>query len=261
MSYHFIFDMDGTLIDTEFEVSKITQQIVADKGFDVAPEIVHQLFSGYPSREKFQGTAGLLGGRIAEEDIPQMSARHEDMKKALYKKEHVPLVRGIPELLAHLNLRADFLSVATSASKETADIAIEKAGLTKFFNGRVFGSDSSPSGKKKPAPDVYLHAMAVFSEALPGLTVETIAIEDSVAGVAAAKAAGIGVIIGYVDPYFGGAEAAIKRTQDMKSAGATAILRDFSDIPSFLASVSQNVSPAGLKQAAPKKKDKNIPLG
>lgn len=234
--------MDGTLIDTEFEVSKITQQIAADKGFDVPPETVHQLFSGYPSREKFQGIAGLLGGRIAEEDIPEMSERHEAMKKALYQKEGVPVVEGVVALLEHLELSRHFMSVATSAPKSTAELALEKGGLTKYFNGRVFGSDSSPSGKKKPDPAVYLHAMAEFAKENPAVVFETVAIEDSVAGVAAAKAAGVQTIIAYMDPYFGDGDASVKRAEDLKSAGATAILRDLRDIQSFLAALPQKAS-------------------
>ena len=66
-----------------------------------------------------------------------------------------------------------------------------KPDLKRFFEGRMFSALETPTGKPKPAPDVFLFA-AEATGRRPGEL--TFVIEDSVHGIAAAKAAGMRVI-------------------------------------------------------------------
>ena len=79
------------------------------------------------------------------------------------------------------------LGVASNSPRRLVDTALQTAGLSGAFDAIVTSEDVPRS---KPAPDIYLEACRRL-----GVTpAETLALEDSASGVAAAKAAGLACI-------------------------------------------------------------------
>ena len=93
-------------------------------------------------------------------------------------------------------------------------------GLYERFAGRIFSSDDVARGK--PAPDVFLHAAAQMSARPCGC----VAVEDSRAGVQAARAAGMRVLA-----YAGGLTPA-----QMLEGPNTVVFHDMRELPSLLGS-------------------------
>lgn len=219
---HFIFDFDGILGDTEFEVSKITHALAAERGVEPLNVLdVHAQFSGYPTAYKFNGIAEAAGTAFSEQALEELHVQHEAKKAALYEKA-IPLVSGIIPVLESLQSQGHVLSVATSNPTPIARSAVEKAGLSKYFNDRVFGCDTKE--QKKPAPHCYEQAIAA-NQNLNGPMLN-IGIEDSVSGMhAAAKACAY--TIGLIDNRFGAADMAAQKIADMKAAGASIVIRDY----------------------------------
>jgi beta-phosphoglucomutase-like phosphatase (HAD superfamily) len=79
-----------------------------------------------------------------------------------------------------------------------------------------------PTASPKPAPNVYLHAIAQFGVSPR----ETIVIEDSVFGVRAAKAAGARVV-----GFTGGRHSWPGHADRLTEAGAETVIRRFADLP------------------------------
>ena len=108
--------------------------------------------------------------------------------------------------------------VASSGSHEKMRYTLGKTGLYERFSGRIFSADEVSRGK--PAPDLFLHAAARMGVA----PADCAAVEDSAAGVQAARAAGMPVF-----GYAGGV------TPAARLAGAgTIVFLDMRDLPGLL---------------------------
>jgi HAD superfamily hydrolase (TIGR01509 family) len=104
--------------------------------------------------------------------------------------------------------------VASSSSLDRIRVSLETTGLLRFFESRIFSANDVAQGK--PAPDVLLHAAAKM-----GISpADCIVVEDSAAGVAAARAAGM-TPIGFV----GSAQDA-SMGANLMAAGARTLIAD-----------------------------------
>jgi beta-phosphoglucomutase-like phosphatase (HAD superfamily) len=107
---------------------------------------------------------------------------------------------------------------------------VEKTGLGPYFTGRIFSSLETPSGKPKPAPDVFLHAATTLG-ANPA---NTFVVEDSVHGIAGAKLAGMRVI-----GFTGAAHSYAGHADVLTEAGAETVIKRWADFPGVLAALSE----------------------
>jgi HAD superfamily hydrolase (TIGR01509 family) len=107
-------------------------------------------------------------------------------KKELFRArmlERQPFSTEIFELLPEL--RDYQLAVVTSSGQTEVEPVLEKAGLRSFFHATVYGGDVQ---HHKPAPDPYLLAVERLGVR------NALAVEDSTAGEASARAAGLEVL-------------------------------------------------------------------
>ena len=176
-----VFDLDGVLIQTEEIWDDVRGRYIVDQGgrYDADAQ---RAMMGMSSKEWSRFLAEDLGvprtaAQVNQDVIELMAAEY---------REHLPLIDGAVEAVERL--AAEFtLGVASSSNRELIDLAVEIAGLERFFEATV---SSEEVERGKPAPDVYL-------EACRRVGVEparAAAVEDSHAGIAAAKAAGMRVI-------------------------------------------------------------------
>ena len=126
----------------------------------------------------------VLFGRQLEEDEQR---RFAEEKEGLYRelsRGRLVALSGLERLLERLHARGIPVAVATSAPPENVRHTLAELGLSARFD-RIVRADEVPRGK--PYPDVFLAAARVLG--LP--PADCLAFEDSPAGVAAAKAAGM----------------------------------------------------------------------
>lgn len=177
---NFIFDIDGTLIDTIDMYMPAMIDTLAQHGHPVAPDKVeqtkHDLF-GITGRDALR-----LAG-ISEDEIP---AIQQDWFKLAYQRaDRAKVIEGIPEMLNTLANRKDAkIAIATSKlADEYQEYFVNKYDFAKLFKVAITSADTK---KHKPAPDPILAAMDKMG-ADPATTVY---VGDTINDMKAAHAAG-----------------------------------------------------------------------
>lgn len=177
---NFIFDIDGTLIDTIDIYMPAMIDTLAQHGHPVAPDKVeqtkHDLF-GITGRDALR-----LAG-ISEEEIPEMLKDWFDL--AYQRADRAKVIEGIPEMLNTLANREDAkIAIATSKlADEYQEYFVNKYDFAKLFKVAITSADTK---KHKPAPDPILAAMDKMG-ADPATTVY---VGDTINDMKAAHAAG-----------------------------------------------------------------------
>ena len=175
-----IFDFDGVLVDSEPIRFKAGAQALAEVGESLTWERFTRSWLG---RTDEAGLRDLLGGRF-EADGRRIAER----RNALYEErlDEVPafadavgLLRRVPEGIR--------LAVATGSRRTEVARILGRLGLLPSFHTIITAEDYTSA---KPAPDPFLTAARRLD--LP--PVSCLAIEDTAAGVAAARAAGMPVV-------------------------------------------------------------------
>ncbi|MBW7910249.1 MAG: HAD family phosphatase [Alphaproteobacteria bacterium] len=174
---HVIFDLDGTIFDTEFEVSKITAELAADRGCAMTAEDVFRQFAGLGCEDKFAGIAHAAGMCFTSAEITELTLLHEDRKQQIYYREHLPVVAGVPDVLKALSAAGDILSIGSSNPSARSRLGLQKENLLDHFGSRIYGPDLV-DGRKKPDPAIFLLAMRANGSS----TTNTIVIEDTEPG-------------------------------------------------------------------------------
>jgi phosphoglycolate phosphatase/beta-phosphoglucomutase len=135
-------------------------------------------------------------GRILDEaNLNRLLQRKaEAYCEVLASWETLPLYPGLTDFLLKLRLANLHLALVSGAMRLEIETVLERAQLRPQFPIIVAGDDISTS---KPDPAGYLKAIEQLNAAEPGLDLqpsECLAIEDSFAGIEAAKRAGIPVV-------------------------------------------------------------------
>ncbi len=225
---HIISDLDGTLFDTEYDVSVITAMLASDAGFPVAADAVFCLCAGMGAREKFVFITA-QAGRMADADLlDRLAQDHEAMKADIYARDTLRLVPGAAALLDRLHASGALLSVGSSNPTDRQALGLAKTGLSDYFAGRLYGPDLV-MGRKKPDPAVFNLAMA--KARMPAAT--TVIIEDTEAGIVAGHRAGAKVVA-LLDPRFGDGALAASKTAAFYESGADQVVRHLDEIDGAL---------------------------
>lgn len=180
----FIFDLDGTLIDTEKIYRQVWPKAMAQLGHVFTEEQYLSLRSlGRPFAPlRFKEWYG--------EDFDYVEARR--IRKGFfdeYVAEHgIQLKKGAIELLTFLRNKGIVTAIATATDIERATEYINMTGLSGYFD-RVVSATMVDEGK--PSPKVYLYA----ASELGFKPEECVAVEDAPNGITSAYRAGLQVIM------------------------------------------------------------------
>jgi beta-phosphoglucomutase family hydrolase len=171
-----IFDMDGTLVHTEPLHQQSWIRAMGEVGIDLDVAHYDTHFSGRPGRET---TRDLYG--FTPEQAEEMSRR----LTTIFWELAAGNVEPLPGVRTFLTKIADIpKGVATSARRHSAARMLEELGLIDYF-GAIVTADDIAHGK--PDPEIFL----VAAERLGVAPEKCVVFEDSIAGVTAAKAAGM----------------------------------------------------------------------
>lgn len=179
-----LFDMDGTLIDTEKYYRIFWPKAMAEFGYRMTDEQVLSLRSlGRPF-----APARLREWFGENLDYYAIRARRTEMMEECLDREGIQRKPGAVEILEELKRRGIPAAVATATPPERTEKYLRLTGLRQYFD-RIISATQVKEGK--PSPDVYLYACEQL-----GVAPECcIAVEDAPNGVLAAHRAGCKVIM------------------------------------------------------------------
>ncbi len=174
-----LWDLDGTLIDSEPLWQQVTAELSAAMGRRLSPEKL-ALTQGATIRFSIETCAEHAGVQLTESLYRRFRQEMFDQMKLLLAD--APIIAGIPEVLASIQAAGIDNYVVTNTFRELADPALSALGK-QFFRGSICG-DEVVLGK--PDPEIYRQAAFTLGYA-PG---QCLVFEDSTAGMTAAVQAG-----------------------------------------------------------------------
>lgn len=169
-----LFDMDGTLFDTE----RLYKQCWMHAG---VPEDVYY---------------GMIGRTTAENDRtvaslgldPKRTRQKRNEYLEVLTKDGIPKKPSVDETLQAMKARGFKIALATANSPEAGRNNLERTGILPYFDAIASGSECK---RGKPFPDIFLLA----AEKLGIPAEECMVVEDSFGGVRAGRAAGMYTIM------------------------------------------------------------------
>lgn len=176
-----IFDMDGVIADSEYFNVKAKHIILQRNGIEVDWHY-HDKFLG--TTHEFMWTEMKKEFDQLREDVPYYIDLWVKMRKELIEEEGLKPMSGVVDLIHGLMEKGLKLAVASSSLKEDIMTNMDTFGITDCFDAFVSGSECENG---KPDPEIFLKA----ADALGKAAEECVVIEDSEAGVQAAKSAGM----------------------------------------------------------------------
>lgn len=210
-----IFDCDGVLVDSERLACETYAAIFTRAGYPLTSADVQARFLG----RSLQSTLTSIETEFGRPLPVDFAATLEAAVRQAFSTALQP-IPGIAELLQALPTSA---CVASSGSPERIRTSLKLTSLIDHFEPHIFSAHQVSAGK--PAPDLFLFAAAQMGVAPERCLV----IEDSVAGVTAARHANIPVI-----GFTGGSHCHDGTAGSLVAAGAKAVAMDASSLAALL---------------------------
>lgn len=198
-----LFDIDGTLVDTNYFHSLAWWRALRDAGEDIPVSAIHPLIG--------MGSDKLLEALLGEE---REGLREAHAEKYRPFKAEIRAFPGAGDLLAAVAKRGARVVLATSSAEADLEEALEAIGAEDSISEIVHGDDVEAS---KPAPDIFLTAL---DKADLDATA-TIVVGDSRWDIEASKRAGLKTVAVLT----GGTT-----RHDLEEAGAVAVYSDVAEL-------------------------------
>ena len=176
-----LFDLDGTLIDSEHFYLDSWNEILAEVGAELTYDDWVNNYMGttaHLNAQKIKDKYGLSAS------VEELTARRKQITIRLFKSTDVALMPFVPESLEYYRSKGLRMAIATSSQREDVEAIFERNGLGHFFEFMMTRNDVNEA---KPHPESYLRCV----ERLGIDKHECIVFEDTHTGIASAKAAGL----------------------------------------------------------------------
>lgn len=203
-----LFDLDGTLVDSEPRHRAAWASFFDSRGWEVSEETYTSHFVGRRGADAFRS----LDGPWRDEDPETLL---DEVRTHLAAEVTEPgTIPGAAELVRSVHRAGVPVAVVTSAVRTWADEALEFVGVADLVSLVVSGEDVTAG---KPDPEAYLTACSRL-----GVSPDRVAaFEDSVPGVTAAASAGITRVIGVLTT---------SNADALRAAGAHHVIEDLLDL-------------------------------
>ncbi|MFZ3238677.1 MAG: HAD family hydrolase [Stellaceae bacterium] len=206
-----IFDCDGVLVDSEPIVNRAHATALTGCGYPITADDLVDRFCGLSDADMFaiiereRGCALPLSYAALVGDIIEQQFRRS--LRAIF---------GVREVLDAL---PSARCVASSSTHDMIRRKLELTGLSPCFGEMLFSAEMVSRGK--PAPDLFLHAAAQMDVA----PARCVVVEDSAAGITAARTAGMAAI-----GFCGGGHCRPGHAERLRACGAVLVIAEMGEL-------------------------------
>jgi HAD superfamily hydrolase (TIGR01509 family) len=210
-----IFDCDGVLVDSEVISCRAHAETLTRHGYPITADQVFDRFLGRSMRKATLEIEAELGRRLPDDFHAQVYAEIFRLFAAS--------LEATPHIDAALAAIMMPVCVASSGPPEKISTSLNHVGLYDRFAPHIFSAVQVKNGK--PAPDLFLFA----AEQMRTPPARCLVIEDSLAGVTGALAAGM-MVFGY----HGGSHCRPDTADTLRAAGAAVTFDDMRQLPDLI---------------------------
>lgn len=186
-----VFDFDGVIADSEPVHYEMLRQTLADNGVSLSWPDYKTGYLGYEDYECIRRILQDQGQDASAKKVEEL-VRVKQEKMARQLTELCVINPGVPELLADLRRNGIHRAICSGAIRREIEAILEHNRLREFFD-LIVSADDVRAGK--PDPEGYRLSVTRFNQSSrvtpPIAPAETLAIEDSMWGIHAARAAGL----------------------------------------------------------------------
>jgi len=175
-----LWDMDGTLIDSEQFHWMAWRETMANQGI----AITHEQFLRSFGQRNDSIIPRWLGSASSPERVETIGNAKEELYRDLIRKHGIAPLPGVASWLARLHAQGWRQAIASSAPRRNIEVILEALGSARCFEGIVSAEDVS---RGKPDPEVYLAAAA----RLGASPERCVVVEDAATGIDGARRAGM----------------------------------------------------------------------
>ncbi len=215
-----IFDCDGVLVDSEPLSLAVTQQVLGELGCDLSEADGYQHLLGR--------SLGHVVDWLRQAKGITLESSHRTLIHQRLMERLASDLRGIPYIAEAVERLAGPVCVASSSALDRVRYSLQVTGLLPLFEPNLFSASMVAHGK--PEPDLFLYAARQMGRH----PAECIVVEDSPAGLDAARAAGMRVVA-----FTGGSHA---RPAGLHATVANhspmAIISDMRELPAVLSTTA-----------------------
>lgn len=188
-----LFDFNGVLVDDEPLHLELFQGILAEQGVSLSSDLYYERYLGCDDEECLRQALAAAGHSFSESDLARLVAKKASRYQERIRAEGYPFFAGAIETLRRAAAAELMLGVVSGALRAEVEGALEEAGVRSLVKTIVAAEDVSEG---KPDPEGYELAVSRLNR-IPPLQDrllhphQVLAVEDSVAGLRAARRAGL----------------------------------------------------------------------
>lgn len=205
-SFALVFDMDGVIVDTNPYHKTALRQFAEKYGHALSEE---ELIKKIYGRTNKDWIANLFQRPMTATELAAFGEEKEALFRTIYEKV-ICEVNGLTTFLEEAHSQGIKMAIGTSAPRSNVDFVLQHTGIGKFFSVIL---DESHVMHGKPNPEIYIKCAQQLN--LP--PAQCIVFEDSLSGVASAKAAGCPVV-------------GVATTHTGQELGTKIVINDFTEL-------------------------------
>ena len=210
-----LFDLDGTLIDSEYFHYSCWMDILSNFDISVSYEEFARTYAGHPLPDNCRNIKETF---LLDIPLQELMDWRERLSREGFSTKDIRLMPYAAEALAYFKRKGLKIALVTASPRDNVKIIFERNGLGHYFDEMVTRSDVELS---KPDPESYSKAVALLGVEKDAC----LAFEDTLNGLRAAKGAGLTCyaiqhdetqhsILSIADKIFLSLDAAIKDLED-----------------------------------------------
>ena len=191
------FSFNGIIINDENIRQQLSDQLLLAENLRPDADDYSQVCLGRSDRACLQDLLKQRGRTVNHETLTKLlDQKNADYQSWLERLDKLPIYPGLEDLIFRCRAAQLKMAIVTGSERSPVISVLSRTELSQHFSLVIAGDDISADGSK-PSPDGYLKAIEQLNQADATLQLqahECIAIEDSFAGIEAAKNAQIPVV-------------------------------------------------------------------